>query len=1035
MFAEPNRCPICGAEQLANTPEGLCSRCQTPPEMTDNASSAAAVDAPAAPATTEFGHSPAPAEPHTTAAATGEWTPDPNDSTRTADRQPATDDLARGTVVRYFGDYEIQKELGRGGMGVVYKARQVSLNRSVALKMIKAGVLADDAELRRFQNEAEAVAVLDHAGIVPVYEVGEHDGQRYFSMKLVEGGSLADELASFKNNLKAAATLLAETAEAIHHAHMRGILHRDLKPANILVDSEAHPHVTDFGLAKMIESDVELTQSGAIMGTPAYMSPEQAGGRRGTITTATDVYGLGAILYALLTGEAPFGGESLIETLDAVRTRPPEPPRKRSASTPRDLETICLKCLEKDPRRRYASAQALADDLHAWLNLRPISARRVGTTERAWLWCKRKPVVAALAASVLLAALLGTGAVIAVQTKANRVLEQKNLALQASNTKLDEQRVRAEARETQAINAVKHFGDAVSKNEALKSNPMLESLRKELLKEPLTFFKDLRDRLLTDKDTRSESLARLADASFDLGRLTNEIGNQQDAVIAYRESLAIRQKLADSNPAVARFRGALAGTHHNLAVLVSAMDKPAEAEAAYRKAIALSRKLADDNPADTQSREFLPNHHGNLGTLLSATGRPAEAEAELHQAIALRQKLADDNPAVSELRSTLAGSHHNLGDVLRATGTPAGAEAEYRKAIALSRKVTDENPTVPEYRLFLGNHHHNLGALLFETGKLVEAEAELREALALRQKLADDNPAITEFRRALANSYNTLGMLLSATGKLVKAEAEHRKALLLSQKLADDNPAVSDFRMELAGGHHGLGVLLSRMGKAAGAEAEYRKAIALSQKLTDDNPAGTKSRVFLANHHDSLGNLLSATGRPAEAEAELRQAISLRQKLADENPAVSEYCVRLAASHHDLAALLSKTGTKLAEAEAGFRQAITLRQKLADGEPERDRAPPGSRRRESRPRRSRRTSRSWRSCENWWRSTPSRWISRASWADASVTLGGSTWEQKEWRRPASSSERPSSGSGRPWTRIPRIRNTGSSCSTTSMGWA
>jgi tRNA A-37 threonylcarbamoyl transferase component Bud32 len=299
MFAEPNRCPICGAEQLANTPEGLCPRCQMPEAMTDHTSRAAAVDAPAAPATAEFGDSPTPAEPQTTAAgtsagaapaaATGEWTPDPNDSTRTANRQPATDDLARGTVVRYFGDYEIQNELGRGGMGVVYKARQVSLNRPVALKMIKAGVLADDAELRRFQNEAEAVAVLDHAGIVPVYEVGEHDGQRYFSMKLVEGGSLADQLASFTNNLKAAATLLAETAEAIHHAHMRGILHRDLKPANILVDSEAHPHVTDFGLAKMIESDVELTQSGAIMGTPAYMSPEQADGRRGTITTATDV--------------------------------------------------------------------------------------------------------------------------------------------------------------------------------------------------------------------------------------------------------------------------------------------------------------------------------------------------------------------------------------------------------------------------------------------------------------------------------------------------------------------------------------------------------------------------------------------------------------------------------------------------------------------------------------------------------------------------------------------------------------------------
>ena len=239
------------------------------------------------------------------------------------------------TRVRYFGDYEIREELGRGGMGVVYRAQQVSLNRPVALKMIKAGLLADDSELRRFQNEAEAVALLDHPGIVPVYEVGEHEGQRYFSMKLVTGGSLADRLGAYKGDPKAAARLLAEVAEAVHHAHMRGILHRDIKPANILLDEKGTPRVTDFGLANRVEADIEMTASGAILATPAYMAPEQASGHRGSVTTATDVYGLGALLYAVLTGRAPFAGDSAVEMLTRVREQSPEPPRKWNPVVPR----------------------------------------------------------------------------------------------------------------------------------------------------------------------------------------------------------------------------------------------------------------------------------------------------------------------------------------------------------------------------------------------------------------------------------------------------------------------------------------------------------------------------------------------------------------------------------------------------------------------------------------------------------------------------------------------------------------------------
>jgi WD40 repeat protein len=350
----------------------------------------------------------------------------------------AARDLPRGTRVRYFGDYELLWELGRGGMGIVYRARQVSLNRPVALKMIKAGVLADGDELRRFQNEAEAVALLDHPGIVPVHEVGEYAGQRYFSMKLVNGGSLADRMAAYKDDPKAAAALLANVADAVHHAHMRGILHRDLKPANILVDEQGTPHVTDFGLARRVGADSELTVSGAIMGTPSYMSPEQTTGRRGAVTTATDVYGLGAVFYVLLTGRAPFGGDSVVDTLTKVREQPPEPPGKLNAKVPRDLEVICLKCLEKDPRRRYASAQAAADDLRAWLGSRPIAARPVGALTRAGLWCKRRPAVAGLSAAVVVIALAGLsfGALQWLAALRNAEVARENAALATANERM-----------------------------------------------------------------------------------------------------------------------------------------------------------------------------------------------------------------------------------------------------------------------------------------------------------------------------------------------------------------------------------------------------------------------------------------------------------------------------------------------------------------------------------------------------------------------------------------------------------------------
>lgn len=297
--------------------------------------------------------------------------------------------------VHYFGDYELQREIARGGMGVVYRARQVSVNRPVALKMILAGRLATAADVRRFHDEAEAAASLDHPHIVPIYEVGQHQGQHYYSMKLVDGAGLNQCLPRFKEDPSATARLMAAVASAVHHAHQRGILHRDLKPGNILIDADGQPHVTDFGLAKRIEGGKGLTQSGAIVGTPEYMAPEQASSQR-DLTTAVDVYSLGAILYALLTGRPPFQAESALDTLLQVVQHEPPPPQRFNAKVDPDLATICLKCLHKDPLRRYGSALDLAADLRRWQQDEPITARSVGRTERMVKWIRRRPAAAGL---------------------------------------------------------------------------------------------------------------------------------------------------------------------------------------------------------------------------------------------------------------------------------------------------------------------------------------------------------------------------------------------------------------------------------------------------------------------------------------------------------------------------------------------------------------------------------------------------------------------------------------------------------------
>jgi serine/threonine protein kinase/Tfp pilus assembly protein PilF len=377
MSSAPRVCRKCGAEIFADAPEGLCTACllETGLDLLRGEAVAGVVD------------------------------PGPDDGVRLPDSEKKSD---RAKKFADFGDYELLEVIGRGGQGVVYRARQKSLNRTVALKVIGLGHWATDAHLKRFRREAEAAASLDHSGIVPIYEVGERDGSCYFSMKLIEGGQLDAVVTHEPMPIRRAVELIAKVARTVHYAHEHGILHRDIKPGNILLDRKGEPHLTDFGLARLIETESTVTRTMEVLGTPSYMAPEQAVGNNDAISSATDVYGLGAVLYQLLTGQPPFAGGTTYETIKLLLDTEPRQPRLLNPKIDRDLSTICLKCIEKDPKRRYFSALAVAEDLERWLKHEPILARHTGILTRSKKWVRRNPTSALLAASlVALAAAAG----------------------------------------------------------------------------------------------------------------------------------------------------------------------------------------------------------------------------------------------------------------------------------------------------------------------------------------------------------------------------------------------------------------------------------------------------------------------------------------------------------------------------------------------------------------------------------------------------------------------------------------------------
>ena len=822
--------------------------------------------------------------------------------------------------------YEILGELGRGGMGVVYRARQLALNRMVALKMIRAGAQASPGERARFRAEAAAVARLQHPNIVQIHEVGEHDGGPYFSLELIEGGSLAERCAGTPQLPAQTAALVETLARAMHYAHQQGILHRDLKPANILLSrlqiadcrlqieqktpgsssqsaicdlQSAIPKITDFGLAKRLESEGGQTGTGVILGTAEYMAPEQAAGDGKELGPTADVYGLGAILYALLTGRPPFQGAMPLDTLQLVQTAEPVPPSHLALKCPRDLETICLKCLRKEPHKRYASALELADDLQRFQGGQPIRARPVGPLERALKWTRRRPA-AALAVGALLAAVLavGGGGYRAAQQRAVRQAE----TLRIVNPLLEQ------ARQRQGEALAASVGDLAAWDAALQAAQLahdaleagagdadtgrrLDELLAELAagraaarqaaararqdRQMGRTLEDIRLRRTGSKDSRWDYEWVASEYAAAFRGYGIDVAQREAGAAAAIQSRAIQAELVaalDDWILVSKWGGA--DCRGPLAVVQEADPDP-QRHRLREAVLRADREALVRLAVSVEALGWSPATLDLLGASLAGLGKRAEAVALLRRA---RQRYPADlwiNVRLANL--LMGGTFPERQEALRycmtaltLRGTSSLVWLTFGNALD-NRGLWDEAGAAFHEALRLRKDypeaHYNLGSVLFKKGQLDEASAEIREAIRLRKdwyaahhhlgnvlyKKGPLDEAIACYRQALRfrpdfpKGHNDLGNALSRKGQWDEAIACYRAALRLRPNYAD--------------AHYNLGHSLQHQSHLDEAMTEYRRAIALKPDL--------------AQARCNLGLALNERGRFAEAVAELRRGHAL----------------------------------------------------------------------------------------------------------------------------------------------------------------
>jgi serine/threonine protein kinase/tetratricopeptide (TPR) repeat protein len=880
-------------------------------------------------------------------AATGPFVSPPSGEASGSVEQP-------GTLI---GRYKLLEQIGEGGFGVVFMAlQQEPLRRKVALKVLKPGMDSGQV-LARFEAERQALALMDHANIARVHDAGTtQSGRPYFVMELVKGVPITHFCDEHQLTTDERLKLFVDVCAAVQHAHHKGIIHRDLKPSNVLVSRQdtAMVKVIDFGIAKALGQQLTertlFTGFAQMIGTPLYMSPEQAGMSDLDVDTRSDVYSLGVLLYELLTGTTPFDAERLRQAgYDEMRRiiREEEPPKpstrfstlgqaSTTVSTQRksdpkrlrqlfrgELDWMVMKALEKDRNRRYESASAFAADVQRYLHDDPVLACPPSASYRLRKFVRRHkgPV---LAASVIV--LLLVAGIVGTSTGLVRALAAEQQAVQDRDDKDTAlcQALRDRRQARQALNLTTDLALEDLLGRQIQLTGQHQQFLKKVLAEHAAFA------AATAED--SEGRQSQADAYFRVGRIRWLLGEARESESAYRAAVALQKQLVAEFPARADFQRDLAASQDNLALLLRETGRLKQAESTHRAALDLRTKLVHDSRSTRTFRRDLARSHLNLGLLLFERGRLKEAEESYGKALVLLKQLVDEFPTRADCRENLAMTWNNLGGVLYATGRRKEAEAAYGKAQALFKQLATDLPNIPDLRREWAISYHNRGGRLRDAGRLKEAETAYRKALALLQQLVNDFPARPDFRQDVARSQILLARLLRETGQLKEAEESCRDAMPLVQQLATALPTRPDFRHGLAASYDSLGLLLVDTGRPKEAEDAFGKALAIHKRLADGFPARPAFRRDLATCHHNLGNLLAKTGRPKEAEDAYRAAVALQKQLADAFPQQADFRRGLALGQHGLGSLLSEQ-KRYKEAEEAFGMALAIRKQLANAFP------------------------------------------------------------------------------------------------------